>query len=141
LAGSGRGAKALDEKINSGGFAPRHARYKWAADVRPYYAAMDILAMPSVESETFGRVSIEAQASGVPVLCSDIGGIPETVSAGKTGLLLQPGNVVAWRDAIVALANDSERRNRMAKEGRDWVVQKFSAQVIGQQFEKMLADN
>jgi glycosyltransferase involved in cell wall biosynthesis len=138
--GDGRGAEALEEKITSGGFASRHARHKWTADVRPYYAAMDILAMPSVESETFGRVSIEAQASGVPVLCSDIGGIPETLSPGVTGLLLQPGNVAAWRDAVIALASDSGRRNKMAEEGRDWVEQKFSAQVIGRQFEKLLAD-
>ena len=108
--------------------------------MRPYIAAMDMLAIPSVESETFGRVSIEAQASGIPVLCSDIGGIPETLSPGVTGLLLPAGDIPAWRDAIIALAGDNNLRTKMAEQGRDWVAQQFSAPVIGSQFVKLLQD-
>lgn len=137
--GEGPAAAELAARIG-GGFATRHSSHKWTADVRPYYAALDLLAIPSVESETFGRVSIEAQASGVPVLCSDIGGIPETLSPGVTGLLLKPGDIAAWRDAIVALANDTKLRMKMAEQGRDWVAQQFSAQVIGRQFASLLQD-
>ena len=136
--GDGRGAEALDNKISGGGFAARHARHKWTSDVRPFFAVMDMLAMPSVESETFGRVSIEAQASGVPVLCSDIGGIPETLLPGVTGLLLPPGDVAVWRDAIIELASNTPKRLNMAKQGRDWVEQRFSAPVIGREFEALL---
>ena len=139
--GAGRAASLLDDKIKNGGFAKRHARHPWNADVRPYYAAMDILAMPSVESDTFGRVSIEAQASGVPVLCSDIGGIPETLLPGVTGLLLPPGDISIWCDAIIKLASDTRLRANMAEQGRKWVAQQFSAPVIAQQFEKMLSDD
>lgn len=138
--GDGRGADALDGKLNGGGFGLRHARYQWTADVRPYIAALDMLAMPSVESETFGRISIEAQACGVPVLCSDIGGIPETLSPSVTGMLLPPGDVAAWRDAIIAMASDVATRKKMAQQGPDWVAQQFSAQVIGRQFEAMLQE-
>ena len=88
----------------------------------------------------FGRVSIEAQASGVPVLCSDIGGIPETLSPGVTGLLLKPGDIPAWRDAIIALAGGIKLRKSMAENGREWVNSHFSAQVIGNQFEKLLLE-
>lgn len=139
--GEGRAAEALAAKTSSGGFASRHSMHKWTSDVRPYYAAMDLLAMPSVESDTFGRVSIEAQAFGVPVLGSNIGGIPETLSPGITGLLLPPGDVAAWRDAIIEIAGNKQKRISMAGHGRDWVQQHFSTQVIGSQFEKMLQTN
>ena len=139
--GDGRGAAALDTKISGSSFASHHARLKWTPDVRPFYAAIDILAMPSVESETFGRVSIEAQASGVPVLCSDIGGIPETLLPGVTGLLLTPGNIALWREAIIELANNTEKRLQMGKQGRDWVERRFSAPVIGHEFAALLENN
>ena len=139
--GDGRGADALDKKINDGGFASHHMRHRWTPDVRPFYAAMDMLGMPSVESETFGRVSIEAQASGVPVICSDIGGIPETLLPGVTGLLLTPGDIALWRDAIIELANNTEKRKQMATQGRDWVERRFSDLVIGREFEALLKND
>lgn len=136
--GDGRAAETLDKKINEGGFAAHHARHKWTSDVRPFYAAMDMMAVPSIVGETFGRVSIEGQASCVPVLCSDLGGLPETLSPGVTGLLLTPGDVPAWRDAIIKMASDTQMRMQMAKQGRGWVQQHFSAPVIGKEFERLL---
>jgi glycosyltransferase involved in cell wall biosynthesis len=136
--GEGRAAEALDNKINTGGFAARHARHKWTSDVHPFLAAMDMMAVPSIKGETFGRVSIEGQASCVPVLCSEIGGLPETLLPGVTGLLLTPGDIPAWRDAIIQLATDAQMRRQMATQGREWVAQHFSAPVIGKEFEKLL---
>jgi glycosyltransferase involved in cell wall biosynthesis len=138
--GEGPAACELAERIRSGGYAARHTSHLWTSDVRPYYAALDILAIPSVESETFGRVSIEAQAAGVPVLCSNIGGIPETLIPGKTGLLLTPGDVPAWRDALILLAKDKALRITMSEQGRGWVKQQFSAEVIAEQFVTLLQD-
>lgn len=136
--GEGPGDAELKARIQKGSFAERHTQHGWTPDVRPYYAAMDMLAMCSVGGETFGRVSVEAQACGVPVLCSDNGGIPETLQPGTTGLLLPPGDVVAWRDAILALANDAELRRKMIAAGRGWVDSHFSAPVIARQFVELL---
>ncbi|MBI3480320.1 MAG: glycosyltransferase family 4 protein [Nitrosomonadales bacterium] len=124
--------------IANSGYGARHIIHKWSTDVRPNYAAMDMLAMPTTKTETFGRVSIEAQASGVPVLCSKLGGIPETLQPDVTGKLLPPGDIPAWRDAILAMAGDVQLRQRMQEQGRSWVTQQFSAPVIARQFERML---
>ncbi|HEY6093337.1 MAG TPA: glycosyltransferase family 4 protein [Gallionellaceae bacterium] len=139
--GEGPGDAELKARIQTGGFAERHTQHGWTPDVRPYYAAMDMLAMCSVGGETFGRVSVEAQACGVPVLCSDNGGIPETLQPGTTGLLLPPGDVAAWRDAILKLAQDAALRKQMAAGGREWVAQQFSAPVIVRQFGVLLQKN
>ena len=139
--GEGPAAAQLRMHIHSGGFGARHICHKWTHDVRPYYATMDTLAMPSVGSDTFGRVSIEAQACGVPVLCSNIGGIPETLVPGITGQLLPPGDISAWRDAILALAGNDQTRMQMKEEGRNWVAHQFSAPVIARQFTQLLEDS
>ncbi|WP_308389390.1 glycosyltransferase family 4 protein [Acidithiobacillus sp. AMEEHan] len=105
----------------------------WTDAVTPWYGAMDALALPSVEPDTFGRVLVEAQAAGLPVLGAEIGGIPEAFAPGKSGLLLPPGEVGAWREAILALAQDLAMRTRLAEEGPVF-VQRFAAQRVAEEF-------
>ena len=119
-------------------FGTRHQRQPWASDVREYFAAIDILAFPTVGKETFGRASIEGQACGVPVLCSDRGGIPETVKVGVTGLLLPPGDIALWKEAIIELANNPELRAKMKAQGPIWVNEQFSEPMIAAKFTQLL---
>ncbi len=72
-------------------FASRQRVLGWVTDPARYFQALAMLAMPSLSPETFGRVSAEAQASGVPVLVSDVGGAAETLQDGTTGMLLPAG--------------------------------------------------
>ncbi|MFC5743071.1 glycosyltransferase family 4 protein [Dyella tabacisoli] len=137
--GHGPSSQELHERITAGAFAERHHVLGWINDVHPYYTALSMLAFPSIATETFGRVSVEAQASGVPVLGSDIGGIPETLSPNVTGLLLPPNDVGAWRDAILSMC-DPARRMPMAAAARDFVQQHFSTSVIADEFVKLLRD-
>lgn len=135
--GDGPDAQALRERAAAHPTAGRHHFLGWIHDVHPYYSALSMLAFPSIATETFGRVSVEAQAAGVPVLGSDIGGIPETLEAGVTGLLLPPGDVAAWRDAILKLC-DPALLASMGAAAHDYVQQHFSMQVIAGQFLQML---
>jgi glycosyltransferase involved in cell wall biosynthesis len=66
------------------------------------------LLVPSVWYEPAGRVVMEAYASGVPVIASRIGALPEVVEEGVTGLLADPGSREAWTRAMAALADDRE---------------------------------
>lgn len=136
--GDGPDAQALRTRAAAHPLGSRHHFRGWADDVLPYYNALSMLAFPSITPETFGRVSVEAQAAGVPVLGSDLGGIPETLSAGSTGILLPPGEVDAWRDAILALC-DPARRLPMGQAAQAFVLRNFSMPVIASGFVRMLA--
>jgi glycosyltransferase involved in cell wall biosynthesis len=127
----------LEERIARSPLARRHRRIGWVDDTHRYYNALSLLALPSIDPESFGRTSVEAQACGVPVLGSDVGGIPETLKPGITGLLVPPGNVDAWRDAILMLCEDPARRP-MAGAARDFVQRQFSATVIAAEFVRLL---
>jgi glycosyltransferase involved in cell wall biosynthesis len=135
--GDGPETQALRARAATDPQCTRHHFVSWTHDVHPYYGVMSMLAFPSIAPETFGRVSVEAQASGVPVLASDIGGIPETLDAGVTGLLLPPDDVVAWRDAILQMC-DPSRRLPMGANSREFVQKHFSTPVIAAEFTRML---
>jgi glycosyltransferase involved in cell wall biosynthesis len=135
--GDGIDAQRLRDSIAASPFAARHHQFGWVADVHPYYSVLSMLAFPSTTPEVFGRSSVEAQACSVPVLVSDVGGIPETLQPGVTGLLLPPGDVDAWRDAILALCDDATRMP-MAAAARGFVERCFGAPVIAAEFVRLL---
>ena len=136
--GDGLAVQDLNAKIQNGGFATHHIWHTWAKDVRPYYAAIDILAVPTLVTETFGRVSIEAQACGVTVLCSNLGGLPETLEPDITGKLMPVGDVAIWRDTILEIAGNGQLRKQFQDKGRARVEQKFSSAAIAKQFTLLL---
>ncbi len=137
--GFGRREPELDTIIRNSPFAARNIRRPWTDDLRPYYSAMDMLALPSTGPEAFGRVLVEAQSCGIPVLGSNIGGIAETMNAGVTGQLVEPGDVDAWASALVELANDPGARARMGRAGRAFAQSEFDSTVIAAAFEQLLA--
>jgi glycosyltransferase involved in cell wall biosynthesis len=80
-------------------------------------ASLDVLVLPSAYEE-MGSVLTEAMASGLPVVASDVGGIPEVVRHGETGLLVPPGDVDALAAALDRLAADPGLRARLAAGAR-----------------------
>lgn len=70
-----------------------------------YYAQADIFVLPSI-NEPFGVVIVEALASGLPIVASNVDGIPEILKSGKNGLLVQPGNSRELEGAMINLLTD-----------------------------------
>ena len=77
----------------------------------------DVFLLPS-ETESFGLAALEAMASGVPVVASRVGGLPEVITDGETGLLCPVGDVAAMADACLALLGDDARAHQMALAAR-----------------------
>ena len=92
--------------------------------------------VPSVFPEALGLTSLEAQASGTPVVVSDAGGLPETVSAGQSGLVFANGDAGQLADAVIRVMTDPERRRLMSEESRAWAMKMFSWDVIAEQLER-----
>jgi glycosyltransferase involved in cell wall biosynthesis len=106
--------------------------------VYPLLARADLVIMPSLE-EPLGQSQIEALALGVPVVVSDAGGLPETVTHGETGWIAHAGDVEAWRGAIGDALADPQRARAMAQRGRAFVERSFAPEAFLAGLERQLA--
>ncbi len=86
-------------------------------DLAEAYASSDIFLFPS-DTETFGNVTLEAMASGLPTVCADAAGSRDLVDDGTTGRLCAPGHVEAFAEAVRTLVVDERRRDRMGTAAR-----------------------
>ncbi|MFY9637629.1 MAG: glycosyltransferase family 4 protein, partial [Methanobacterium sp.] len=100
-------------------------------DKKPlYFKAADIFCLPSTTmAESFGIVNLEAMASGIPIVASNLGGIPDIVKHGVNGLLAEPGNDQNLADALSYLLKNEKLRNKMGITGKEF-VKEYSWQKI-----------
>ena len=98
-------------------------------DVGSLYSALDAFALTSANEGT-PVVAIEALAARVPVVATDVGGVRDVVVDGRTGLLVQYGDVDGVAAHLVQLAEDSELRRRLGEQGREHVVARYSVERL-----------
>jgi len=95
----------------------------------PYLAAADVVALPSL-TEGMPNVVLEAMALGRPVVGTRVGGIPELIVDGETGLLVPARDEAALASAIAGLLADDERRKAMGVAARRRTVERFSVAAM-----------
>lgn len=115
VAGSGQGDYAASL---GAAFPAATTRFLGWTDPNDFFPQIDVLVVPSLFQEPFGRVIVEAFAHGVPVIGARSGGIGETIEDGANGLSVPPGDASALAAAIARLADDRE------------VVARFSAGAL-----------
>ena len=109
--------KHLQEMTSNSRFSDRIHWIGHIEDVRTWYRAADLLLMPS-ENEPFGRVLVEAMASGVPVIAMKSGGVPEIVRHEKDGILIPMSRSHEMADAIWRILTDDDLRMKMISSGK-----------------------
>jgi len=104
------------------------ARY----DIPKIMADLDLLVLPSIGQEAFGRVIIEAGASGVPVIATAVGGAAEIIEDGRTGILVRPGDMLEMVNSIIKVLKDRELSKNFAIEARRKVEREYSLSMMAE---------
>ena len=107
------------------------------SELADVYRQAAVIVVPSTFPEALGLTSLEAQASGVPVVVSDAGGLPETVWAGRTGVVFRNGSAEQLGEAVVDLLRSPSRRHEMGAAAREWALATFSWDVIAARLESV----
>jgi len=119
--------RELEQSIVARGLQGRVVPIDGCQDMAAAYRLADVVVSASTDPEGFGRVAVEAQAMGVPVVATNHGAALETVEPGVTGWLVPPGDPLALAQAVgAALDLDAEARVRLAAIARARVVEHFS---------------
>lgn len=105
-------------------------------DTNRILGASDLFVLPS-ENETFGRVLIEAMASGVPVAASKTGGIPDIIENRVNGFLFEVGDFQKLGAIAIELINNPQLRQRIGNRGREKVLEKFPNEKQAEQIQEL----
>ncbi len=105
-------------------------------DVRSYLSISDLFVLPSLGEELPFSI-LEAMAAGVPVIATDVGGIPEIIRHGESGWLIKPGEAHELTSALSYLMHDKTMAQRLAANALRLVQKKFSLSAMADRTEKI----
>lgn len=128
IVGDGACRAELEAQIRDAHLADRVTLLGERHDIPELLAALDVFAMPS-KTEGLPVALLEAMASGLPIVATDVGGV--AAALGDCGLVVPPQDATALGEAILRLAGDPERRRQLGRAARERAVQRFD---IGEMF-------
>jgi glycosyltransferase involved in cell wall biosynthesis len=122
--GSGPEEQALKQAAGAGIlFAGR------VEDVAPYLKASDLFILPSA-AEGLSVALLEAMATGLPAISTNVGGAPDIIKHGQNGWLVPPDHPPALQTALLTLLGNTTLRSKMGKAARQQVVGRYSLPVV-----------
>jgi glycosyltransferase involved in cell wall biosynthesis len=101
-------------------------------ELKTRLAAASFVALPTLE-DNCPMVVLEAMAAGVPMLASKVGGVPDLIEPGKTGLLCDPARPESFRDAVEKILSHREWAQQLAATARTEALRRFHPQIIARQ--------
>lgn len=111
--------------------------------LRDLYSEADVFVLPAIvdkkgDTEGLGVVNLEAMSSGIPVIASDVGGIPEVIKHEETGLLVKQKNAQELVDAILRLKESPDFAEKLAKQGQEYVENNFNWDKIIEKYREII---
>jgi glycosyltransferase involved in cell wall biosynthesis len=129
LVGDGPLRSRIEALVAAHGLGDRVIFTGQRLDVERIVPECDVIALPSRE-EGIPVSALEAMACAVPVVATRVGGTPEVIDQGRTGLLVPPGNPGALATALLGLLRNPEYAHRLGKEGREITLGRFSVEAM-----------
>ena len=139
LVGAGELEEPLRRQARGLGLESQVHFIGWRDDVPDVLAVGDVFVLPS-ENEGFGRVVVEAMAMARAVVATAVGGVPEIVRDGETGILVPPAAPAALADAVRSLLDDPARAARLGAAGRARAESRFSLTAHVDAVERVYAE-
>lgn len=136
VAGEGALRPRLEREARRLGMADVVHFIGWQEDAASVYSALDVLVLPSL-NEAVGRSLLEAQAVGVAIVASKVGGVPEIIQDGITGVLFAPRDVKSLAEIMARLLKDPSWRETLIAAGRARVKEFFEDRLMVRHFTEL----
>lgn len=136
MVGDGPDEAMLKEKMKSMGLEMHVSFFPFTDEPNYVFERLDMTVLPSLEKEGLPNVLLESMSMGVPVVSSKIGGIPEIVIDGETGIMVAPGDHAALANAIENVWANQDNYREMKTKARELIVSQFDKVT---QFERFVA--
>jgi glycosyltransferase involved in cell wall biosynthesis len=139
MVGNGPLRKRLEAEIENLFLQSRVRILPGTEDIRSHFQRAWALVLPS-RREASPNVILEAMATGLPVVSTPVGGIPELVAHGQTGILVEPRNTRALTQALNSLLSNESRRSAMGAKGREIAMARYSLEKMVLETEQVLLE-
>lgn len=137
LAGDGPDRPRVEQALDRFQMRPYFVLPGAVSNARDWYPLFNIALMTSSSSEAFPLTLIEAMACGLPVVATDVAGIPNIVVHGETGFLAPPEALDRLAEYVILLARDASLRQRMGAAGRQRALAEFNVNVMVARYARM----
>ena len=139
LVGDGELRAEMEELVREKGLSKNVRFLGIRDDVPDLLAASDVLVLPS-DWEGLPLTVLEAMAAGKAVIATSVGGVPELITDGVNGFLVQPGDAEALAGAMIKLAEDPGVSRKMGQIGEKLAQEKFDIKIMAKEYEKLYLD-
>lgn len=130
----------LERRISEENLGETVKIHGFTNNIGKYYETSDICLVPSVSVDSLPTTVLEAMSAGLPVIGTEIGGIPEMIDDGETGFLIPLGDASVFSERITRLVTDVALRKDMGRKGYEKYLREFTIQGFADRYKKALPE-